>query len=117
MKTRMIVAAAAFGAMSLAAGASHAQAVQSCATFDASGEAHINDALFIGKASTSSTDLTGFCMSLVGPGLGGTGPTRFTINTLPADVAGSCEGTGPDASEIKVICEDGVVTQLKGRVK
>jgi len=119
MKTKVIVAAAGLGALLLAAGAAQAQAVQVCAPFDAKGKARINDDLFDGRASTSSTELTGICMTLTGPGLGQTGPTRFTISTSPPGVSGSCEGNGADAARIKVTCddEDGVVTKLRGRVK
>ena len=117
MKKRMIVAAAGLGAWILGARVAHAQAVQECAPFDADGKAHINSSLFNGKASTSSTDLTGFCMSLVGPGLGQTGPTRFTINTTPAGLSGSCEASGLDATKLKVTCDDDVVTRMKGHVK
>jgi hypothetical protein len=116
MKRTMVVAAVGFGAL-LAAGLAHSQAVQVCAEFDEHGKAKIDDTLFAGKASTTSTDLTGFCMSLVGPGLGQTGPTVFSIRTTPDDVSGSCVGTGPDATEINVTCDDGVETKLKGRVK
>lgn len=117
MKRGMIVAAAGLGALLLGAGVAHAQAVQVCAPFDDDGKARIRDSLFDGKASTSSTELTEFCMVLTGPGLGGTGPTVFSIRTDPPGVSGSCAGTGPDATRIKVTCEDGVVTELKGRVR
>jgi len=117
MKNGMIVAVAGLGAYLLGAGVAHAQAVQVCAPFDASGKARIKDSLFDGKASTTSTELTEFCMSLVGPGLGGTGPTRFSIHTSPSGVAGSCEGSGPDATKIKVTCGDDDVTKLQGSVK
>ena len=117
MNNRMIVAAAGLGALLLGAGVAHAQAVQVCAPFDDHGKAHINDALFDGKASTSSTELTEFCMSLVGPGLGQTGPTVFSLRTSPSGASGSCAGSGPDATKIKVTCDDDVVTKLKGRVK
>jgi hypothetical protein len=117
MRRALIVAAAAVAALLASAGVAHAQAVQVCAPFDGDGKAVINDDRFAGKASTSSTELTEFCMSLVGPGLGQPGPTRFTILASPSGVPGSCEGTGPDATRIKVTCEDGVVTKLRGRVK
>lgn len=118
MKRGMIAAGAGFGALLLGAGVAHAQAVQVCAPFDANGKAHIKDSLFDGTASTSSTELTGFCMSLVGPGLGQTGPTTFSIRTSPSDVPGSCEVSGPDATKIKVTCkDDDVVTKLQGRVE
>ncbi len=117
MKNGLIVAAAGLGALLLGAGVAHAQAVQVCAPFDTHGRAHIKDGPFHGKASTSSTELTEFCMSLVGPGLGQTGPTRFSIHTTPAGVAGSCEASGPDATKIKITCEDDVVTRLQGVVK
>jgi len=117
MNNTMIVAAAGLGALLLGAGVAHAQAVQVCAPFDDHGKAHIDDALFDGKASTSSTELTEFCMSLVGPGLGQTGPTVFSLRTSPPGASGSCAGSGPDATKIKVTCDDDVVTKLKGRVK
>lgn len=117
MKSVMIVAAAGLGALLLGAGAAHAQAVQVCAPFNVHGKAHISDAVFDGKASTSSTALTEFCMSLVGPGLGQTGPTRFSLHTSPSDAAGSCEGSGPDADKINITCQGDVVTKLQGRVK
>jgi hypothetical protein len=117
MKSGMIVAAAGLGALLLGTGVAHAQAVQACATFDAAGKAHINDSLFEGKARTSATGLTEFCMSLVGPGLGVTGPTVFTIHTSPSGVTGSCAGSSPDATQIKVSCEDDFMTKLEGRVK
>lgn len=116
MKRGMIVAAG-LGALLLGAGVAHAQAVQVCAPFGENGKASISDSLFQGKASTSSTELTEFCMSLTGPGLGQTGPTVFSILTSPPGVSGSCEGSGPDATKIKVTCEDGAVTKLQGRVK
>jgi hypothetical protein len=116
MKTSAIAAAAGLAAL-LGAQLACAQAVQVCAPFDAHGKAHINDDLFDGKASTTSADLTGFCMSLTGPGLGQTGPTRFTINTVPSDVSGSCQATGEDATRIAATCDDDVVTKLKGKVK
>jgi hypothetical protein len=112
-----MIVAAGLGALLLGAGVAHAQAVQVCAPFDENGKASIRDGLFEGKASTSSTELTEFCMSLVGPGLGQTGPTDFSIRTFPSGVSGSCEGSGPDATKIKVTCEDGVVTKLQGSVK
>ena len=117
MKSGMIVATAGLGALLLGAGVAHAQAVQVCAPFDEDGKARIKDSLFDGKAHTSSTELTEFCMSLVGPGLGQTGPTRFSLHTSPSGASGSCEGSGPDATRIKVICEGDVVTKLQGRVK
>ena len=117
MNQTMIVAAVGFGALLLGAQVAHAQAVQACATFDEHGKAVIDDLVFHGKASTSSPDLVSFCMSLVGPGLGQTGPTVFTINTLPADASGSCQASGPDATKIDVTCDDDVETKLKGSVK
>jgi len=116
MKRGMIVAAG-LGALFLGAGVAHAQAVAVCAPFDEKGKASIGDSRFEGKARTSSTELTEFCMSLIGPGLGETGPTDFSIRTFPSDVSGSCEGSGPDATKIKLTCKDGVVTKLLGSVK
>src|SRR5438093_13564003 len=104
MKREMIVAAVGLGALLLGAGVAHAQGVQVCAPFGPNGKSHSNDGLFLGNASTSSTELTEFCMSLVGPGLGQTGPTTFSIHTAPSGVSGSCEASGPDATKIKVTC-------------
>ena len=61
MKKSTIVAAAFLAGALLAAQVVRAQAVQVCAPLDEHGKGHISDALFKGKMSTSSADLTGFC--------------------------------------------------------
>ena len=86
-----------------------------CAPFDEKGKARINDGLFDGKASTSSTELTEFCMSLLETDQPGS--IRFSIYTTPVDALGSCEGSVVDADKIKVTCDDVQGTSLEGRVK
>jgi hypothetical protein len=94
---------------------SEPEAARVCAPFDEKGKARINDGLFDGKASTSSPELTEFCMSLAEadpPGL-----TRFLIYTTPVGALGSCEASVVDADKIKVTCDDAQGTNLEGRVK
>jgi hypothetical protein len=86
-----------------------------CVPFDEKGKARINDGLFDGKASTSSPELTEFCMSLAEadpPGL-----TRFLVYTTPVGALGSCEASVVDADQIKITCDDAQGTNLEGRVK
>lgn len=93
------------------------EATRVCVPFDEKGKARINDGLFDGNASTSSSELAEFCMSLVEPDSGQPGAIRFLIGTEPSDVSGSCEGSVVDADRIKVTCGEGHVTNLEGRVK
>jgi len=88
---------------------------QVCAPFDKKGKAHIKDGLFDGKASTSSPELTEFCMALVEAGPPGL--FRFLIYTIPVDALGSCDASVVDANKIKVTCDDAKGTELEGRVK
>jgi len=81
------------------------EAAAVCAPFDGKGRARVNDDLFDGKASTSSPELTEFCMSSAEadpPGL-----TRFLIYTTPVGALGSCEASVVDADKIKVTCDGG----------
>ncbi len=91
------------------------EAAHVCVPFDKKGNAHINDGVFDGKAGTSSTELTEFCMSLSEPD--GPGIILFSMYTLPADALGSCEGSVVDGDKIKVTCDDPQGTTLDGRIK
>lgn len=91
------------------------EAVHACAPFDNKGKARIDGELFEGTASTSSPELTEFCMALAEtdqPGL-----ARFLVYTLPVDASGSCDGSVVDVDKIRVTCGDGQGTSLEGRVK
>ena len=89
--------------------------VHVCVPFDAKGRARIDDGLFAGKASTSSSELTEFCMSLLETDEPGS--IRFSIYTTPVDASGSCEGSIVDADKVKATCGDAHGTSLEGRVK
>lgn len=89
--------------------------VQVCVPFDEKGKARIDDGLFEGKASTSSSELTEFCMSLLETDEPGS--IRFSIYTTPLDALGSCEGSVVDADRIKATCDDAHGTNVEGRVK
>jgi len=89
--------------------------LQVCAPFDKKGKARIKDGLFDGKASTSSPELTEFCMALMEADLPGL--FRLLIYTNPVNAQGSCDASVVDANKIKVTCDDGKGTELEGRVK